>query len=676
MKATRFVAVFLLVTMLLTMLLTLPIFSAETEKQGMSFTADSLYRSAKPLEESPVTFEAWIKLDENYDQTQRAGIIIGNVGVSNTSEKVDVNVEINTYGKPMFYANGGKIQITFWEKTNLTPGEWTHLAIVYKAGESVLCYVNGEFVEEKSISYDKPLGIGQTMCLGGDHRSGNGQYFKGQIASVAIYSDVRTADEIESDMMNGYGEDGLIASYDVSTLSNGEIVDGSGNGYDMIRKVVWPDGIEPPSDFAYSFAVVGDTQTVALTYPDKMDDIYNWILNNAEANKTKFVMGLGDIVDSFTIESEWENAMAAMKLLDGKIPYSVVRGNHDSVELFNKYVKYDDYKDVISGSYEGDMRNTYQKFSVGNVKYMVFALDYGPSNDVLAWAKDVIDSHPDYNVIITTHAYLFRDGTTLDVDDVVPPLKVHESYTPERSGKNNGDHIWDKLVSQCENIVLVLSGHDPWDDIVMTQEKGLHGNTVTQMLIDPQAVDKTVDGGVGAVAMLYFSEDGKDVTVRYYSTLQEKYFMNGSQFSMTLNVVESDNKIQIDESGNTTVTYATSASYTVTIPESVIISSKTSTGTASVSVADVVIAANTQIKITVAPKTGGEWVLTSGSETLYYTITKGGTPVEVNGVIHTHAAGVSDSDTELTFAIVDGQSYKAGSYAQIITFTVDVESAA
>ena len=72
---------------------------------------------------------------------------------------------------------------------------------------------------------------------------------------------------------------------------------------------------------------------------------------------------------------------------------------------------------------------------------------------------------------------MFRDGTTLDQGDVCPPATT--------GGYNNGDHLWDKLISRYGNIYMVLSGHDPCDNVVTLQSKGIHGNTVTQMLIDP-----------------------------------------------------------------------------------------------------------------------------------------------------------------------------------------------
>ena len=121
-------------------------------------------------------------------------------------------------------------------------------------------------------------------------------------------------------------------------------------------------------------------------------------------------------------------------------------------------------------------------------------------------------------------------------------------------------------------------------------------------------------------------------------------------------------------SSNTEVSYEPSASYTVTIPDSATIGS-----TATVSVSNAVLAANTQIKITVAPQAGDTWVLANGDETLNYTITKGNDQILKGGVVHTHAAGAADSSTELAFALEAGQNPKAMKYTQTITFTVAVE---
>ena len=254
------------------------------------------------------------------------------------------------------------------------------------------------------------------------------------------------------------------------------------------------------------------------------------MLGNVESKKIKFVLGLGDITDDNTT-AEWELARKNITRMNGVVPYSLVRGNHDGAANMNKYFPISEYKDVLGGVYlQNTIINSWQELVVGETKYLIFTLDYGANDAILNWADKIIAAHPEHNVIITTHAYLFRDGTTLDAGDVVPPSNKGATY-------NNGDHMWDKLIKKHENIVLVLSGHDPCDNVVATQTKGDHGNVVTQMLVDPQGVDKA-QGGVGMVTMLYFSEDGKTMQVETYSTDRKAFYLEENQFTLTIDLVD------------------------------------------------------------------------------------------------------------------------------------------
>ena len=522
MRSVRIIAVFLL----LIMTLSLPVYS--TEGEGLTFAADTLYKVSKAYEVAPATVEAWINLPAEI--TGRAGIIAGNY--KSESDKPYAFFGINENGTPRFHITADNTYGNYvFTDVHVNTGEWLHLAIVRDAdAKKVYCYVNGELKGTLNDTFSGDPVITRDFAIGSDLRDGNSQYFKGAIRSVAIYSNARTAEEIAADKRE-YGTNGLIALYDLTKTSVGLIADQSGNGYDIKFRSVWidPQNQPSPTDYAYSFAVVGDTQNITDRYKDKLGLVYDWILDNAEEKNTKFVFGLGDITENSNDE-EWTLAMEAIKQMDGRLPYSLVRGNHDYPSYYKKYVSYNDYKDVIAGSYDNTMLNTYQELIISeDIRYLIFSLDFGPSDKVLAWAGDVIADHPYHNVIITTHAYLFKDGTTLDDDDHLPPSK--------NGGYNDGDDMWDKLVSVYDNIVLVMSGHIIADRIVMTQTKAYNGNTVTQMLIDPEEDDINY-GGVGAVAMLYFSEDGRNVTVEYYSTLKEKYFMSENQFTMTLDAVK------------------------------------------------------------------------------------------------------------------------------------------
>ncbi len=352
-------------------------------------------------------------------------------------------------------------------------------------------------------------------------------------------------------------------------------------------------GISDPTDYDYSFAIVGDTQKLVPHYANKLvlergdtDEInykywydqheypandtfvklYDYIVNNADNKKIAHVFGLGDITERASVwdwvqngcpyapDEEFSIAVEQfIRMKEAGLDFSLVRGNHESWESFDKYLGtgtagsdlgYADMVDEVYVHPNGtvDYTNTIHYFSAGNLDYMVVALDYGASDAVLSWAGERIEANPYKNVIITTHAYMYRDGTTIDTTDVCPPSQDTDNLVYDKTRINNGDDMWNKLISRYPNIVLAMSGHDPTDDIVMSQWQGVNGNVVTNVLIDPQGMDKAnyQNGCAGAVAMFYFSDGGKKVEVRYWSVAQQAYIKTSNQFTFNINTVEAD----------------------------------------------------------------------------------------------------------------------------------------
>ena len=314
--------------------------------------------------------------------------------------------------------------------------------------------------------------------------------------------------------------------------------------------VTWFDGKDVTLDYAYSFAVVGDTQFLCQKYPDKMLSLYDWIVDNKDQKKITQVIGLGDITegvwDVSNSDVEWTTALNAISKLDGVIPYSLVRGNHDQASFFDRYFANENYMSQFDGFMnEGDLTNSYKLFTIGSTKYMLLTLDYGASDDVLEWANDIVEKHSDYKVIVTTHAYLYNDGTTLSMGDTALPSDHSDADSSPMKIYNDGEQIWEKFVSKHPNILLVLSGHDPCDNVVTLQSVGAHGNVVTQMLIDPQTMDLEM-GGVGMVCMLYFSADGSQMEVEWYSTDKAQYYKHMNQFTVDLSDSATDSHAFVD----------------------------------------------------------------------------------------------------------------------------------
>ena len=504
----------------------------ETIDEGFEFSSDKLFRNDNAPDEIPLTLEASVYFPISDKVNFAGGVMISTLGF----DKGGLCLEIGKGGTVIFTSedkNGVTSEFVF-DKVCVYKKEITHVAVtVDKTSEQISCYINGELLQSLSFSGVLYASNHIAYAIGGDYRTGNKYSFSGKIISCAAYSDVRSASEIEQDV-TVLDKDSLIFAYNYNDSAESgaypeRIRDMSENGNDaIIPQYLIGNTLDSDFESSYSFAVVGDTQSLIYNYPDKFSMIYDWILDNKDDKNIRFVMGLGDITEKNT-DAEWLLAKEQILKLQGVLPYSLAVGNHDTAAKLTANFEGTGYKEQLAGRFGDGLENTYQKITVGDVKYLIFSLDCGASDEALDWAGEIISSHPEHNVIITTHAYLFRDGTTLDAND-------RGSLTDWGYG-NDGDGIWDKLVSKYENIVLVLSGHITSDEIVMSKRVGIHGNTVTEMLINPQDIDAK-HFPAGLVAMLHFSEDGKNVRVEYYSTVQEQYFMHKNQFETTLETVE------------------------------------------------------------------------------------------------------------------------------------------
>ena len=494
--------------------------------EGMSFSIDGYYQVEEKFNKYPETIEAEIYVPETIDEP--AGVIFGNYGAGPS-----ISLDIQKYGEPRFYltdSSGSGKSLIF--STDIR-GKWSHISIVRLKEESrTLFYLNGELVE-KMLYYDYDSKVlNNKFVIGGDYRGGNTGYFKGKIRSISIYSDARTDEEIKSDYSNGadLNDDNLLANFSLNDNINEKIKDNSKNEYKTIYNSVWLDDINRDYEYEYSFAVVGDTQYTTDRYPQQLPKIYDWILDKKDEKKIQHVFGLGDITDRDS-KKEWETAYSAISKMDGKISYSLVRGNHDSTKMFNKTFNNEAYKKQFEGFYSEYIDTSYMLFTVCETDYLFITLDYGASDEELQWAAEKIKMYPNHRVIITTHGYLNYDGTTLDSKDGSYPSDLNDKNDSPDKVYNTGEDMWNKLISKHANIFMVISGHIDYCDIVSSKREGIHGNTVVELLIDPQALDSS-GGAMGLVAMLYFSKDGSNFSLEYYSTIHNKYYSSKNQFTI------------------------------------------------------------------------------------------------------------------------------------------------
>ncbi len=514
----RISAIFLV----LALLLVCPVATAEEE--GMVFDPEYQYYTKELPAQLPTTYEATLKFPVD-TECEDPNVIFGSYMTSTTSGLV---FGVTTEGHPyLFLSNeddGGKS--ASFTNVNVFTGEWIHLAITLdQATDTVTCYINGEAVDSMVQEFPGEVALHYSLGLATDDRSANRGRFKGALKNAALYSDLRTAQEIAADSTGTLDQDGLMMAYDLSAGGRPEVIpDKSGNKNDMILKSIWVADKKPAKDYSFSFAVLGDPQWLTNLHPEKLTAMFDWIEENIEEKNIKHLFTVGDLTHGSS-DREWTNIWPCFDRLTGKLPYTVVRGNHDQAKDFKLMFDYSEYEET-HGCFNENMLNSYSCFEVGDIPYMSMALDYNVSDSALEWANEVIAAHPDRNVIISTHHYLTSNGEI--------------ASTKENKNGNSGQEIWEKLIRKHENITLVLCGHvNGSTQIALSQVQGDCGNTVTQMMINPQSADHDLDG-IGVVTMLYFSQDGRKVEVEHYSTDRKAFYLSENQFSFELDLLDKE----------------------------------------------------------------------------------------------------------------------------------------
>lgn len=509
---------------------------------GLAVDVNDNYLTDVDLSSVPVTYRAEINLPAELPEHEIGGVILGNDATGNMQPSA-VSFEIRGNGNPSIYyryyekydsANNAEGRLTFSE-VDVRNGDWTEVVISLDFTNRVgYCFINGELkqtLQMDSVGAAKEgkqpkLGEGygwKDFIVGGDYHYGNEYYFRGKMKSASAYYDA----------VNDYSA--------LSTLTPALSYTMTHDTYDgLTYNQLWKRNLEKVSDYEYSMAVVGDTQTVIWEgTKEDFDAIYDYIVDEATTSgKMAYCIGLGDITEKGQIDWEYELAAENFEKMEAiGLPYSLIRGNHDVGSYMDKYFPYENFKDQIGGSYNGSLTNTWQTFEVGGVDYMILCLDYFPSVAVLEWADSVVKAHPNHNVILTTHGFLTEAGERLTKQTGF--LKGTASDYPD-------DGIWTELVEPNSNIQLVLSGHISSKDIVRTKFEREDGTTVETMLIDPQSMDYEL-GSTSMVAMFYFGEadtanNKVDIQIQYYSTTREEYYSSAvSNCTTSISLVDDVN---------------------------------------------------------------------------------------------------------------------------------------
>ena len=485
----------------------------------------------------------------------------------------------------------GNIQYTL-ENVSVSTGDWIDIAVV-RSDDSITFYVDGIAIKSENGLGSNTRGVPSERYAIGADGTGN-QVFKGTIADVRLWNDVRTADEINDNRVdktvksltsNGLDtfDTSLIGSWflvgdiqyvletmpDNSLKHNHAVFCGS-------RANDWLDYDKTQYDFLYdengeedywSMIFIPDIQNLVTgKYTGVWYQMTEWIADNIETENVKHVVGAGDSTWSNT-DREYIYALNGFNAFTSSVSWSNMIGNHDYAwnNNYRDSARYNanfglDYivstcaSSTYKGSYEdpngvSGVENSYYTFSVNGVKWMVLQLEYYPRQSVLTWANSILEDekYVDCNVILTTHAYL--DGNGDYVGDYMNYTANDDSVGGSLGAST--ETIWDTVVKSHTNVQLVLCGHS-------TNRKGMvatktvtndAGEPVEALMMNVQDLDMTDSNGadtayysgqaLGVVNILRFSADGTQVAVQQYAPGYEKSFDKSSNaITMSLNVVQ------------------------------------------------------------------------------------------------------------------------------------------
>ena len=312
----------------------------------------------------------------------------------------------------------------------------------------------------------------------------------------------------------------------------------------------------------FTIIVLPDTQNYSESQPDVFKTQTQWIVDSRGALNIVFVLHEGDIVESATRENEWQNARAAMNILDQAVPpvpYGLLPGNHDKSGrdnvYFEKYFGIDAGKDFNVTSFKDypwwggqfskygptGNANNYQLFSAGGRDWLVMNLEfmYGLKNDrmddettlleepdddglekevkaQLRWADAVLKSYPDRMAIITTHGF----------------LSIVDGQPVRRSTGHSSEFVWEYFIAPNPNVFLVMNGHELGNQAEIRRSDYANGRWVHQLLANYQT---RANGGQGWLRILEFDTTEEKILVKTYSPLLNKFESdNNSEFILPL----------------------------------------------------------------------------------------------------------------------------------------------
>lgn len=422
---------------------------------------------------------------------------------------------------------------------NVCTGDWVDIKVVRNNDKYIEFYIDGSLSGTSTVTEEDELTFSTAHRIGAD--GDGGQVFEGRIANLYLYSNAEATTSLGSWPLEGDIQYILKTMEDVSENNNAAVFRGT-------RADDWTSfETEKAKDLAYigedkywSIVFVPDIQNITQKtygYDQTWYTMAEWIKTNVGPENIQHVIGAGD--NSWdNVDKEYAIAKEGWNKFADLVSWSNMAGNHeynweidyrDSSkfrEYFGEeYITSTKANDTYQGYYEdpnglSTIENSYYRFEVNGVDWMILQLEYSPRYSVLAWAEKILDQYPTDNVILTTHGYLNGSG---------------DYCADARPCFNNGDDdaytstevIWETL-SDHLNIKYILCGHSTngTGSIAQKVEFNDAGEEVLALMINAQDKDLGgsayyTDQALGMLSILRFSKDGSKLAVQYFAPQYE-----------------------------------------------------------------------------------------------------------------------------------------------------------
>lgn len=278
------------------------------------------------------------------------------------------------------------------------------------------------------------------------------------------------------------------------------------------------------------------------------------VRDNRDEFNIQVVLQEGDIVNRNNDENpdagenpstlQWQNAQAAIGILNGEVPYVLAVGNHDvgttnaqdDTTRLNEFFSASDNPlndpaqgGILKGVLQaGHLENAYYELTASDGReLLIFSLAWDAQPQTLNWANQVAgqSKFEEHTAILLVHNYLGNDGNR----------------------NSDGEYLWNEFVSENENFEFVFNGHVGGDGTGYLLSTGDEGNQVHQMVFNTQFEG---NGGNGWIRVIEFMEDGKTVRVRTYSPTFG-YIREDIENAFTFEISELDfNSADFDRDGD------------------------------------------------------------------------------------------------------------------------------